>query len=318
MHEFVSESEIFTVDALYHQPMFDAIHLVRAGNDIAIVDTGTQYSVPQVEAALTELKLGFDDVKLIILTHIHLDHAGGASALMALCSNAQLLVHERGARHMANPEKLIAGTKAVYGEEGFKKLYGSILPIDEGRIVVPQDDEEISLGHRTFKFIDTPGHASHHFCILDKTTHSFFTGDTLGVAYQILRDPEHAFVMPTTTPVQFNPQALHNSIDKVMAYQPDWLYYTHYSALQPSSRIIAGLHEQIDDFVSLTENAAQQGSDEDLEKRIGRDLFDYLVRRASNELETVDPEIIKQWVGLDAELDAQGLAFWWLHKRQKQ
>jgi glyoxylase-like metal-dependent hydrolase (beta-lactamase superfamily II) len=171
------------------------------------------------------------------------------------------------------------------------------------------------MNNRIFKFLDTPGHASHHFCILDHDSHSFFTGDTLGVAYQQLRDETHAFVMPTTTPVQFNPQALHNSIDKVMAFAPDWLYYTHYSALQPSARIIAGLHEQIDDFVRLTEKAAQATTEEGFEEKLARDLTDYLLRRASNELPSLSEETIYQWVNLDATLDAQGLAFWWLHRR---
>lgn len=314
MQEFVRDSDIFTVDALYHEPQLAAIHLLRAGDKIAIIDTGTQYSVPQVKMALDELGLGFKDVELIILTHIHLDHAGGASALMKLCDSAQLIVHPKGSRHMADPAKLIAGAKAVYGEQEFTSLYGEISAIDASRIVSPSDGEEIALGAKTLVFLDSPGHANHHHCILDKHSNSIFTGDTLGVAYQALRDPDHAFVMPTTTPVQFDPTALHNSIDKIMSLQPNYLYYTHYSALQPSSQNIAGLHEQIDDYVMMTQQAADRDS-ENFESILSADVYAYSIRRAENELQTISSDTIKHWVKLDSMLSAQGLAFWWQHRR---
>lgn len=314
MQEFVNDSNIYTVDALYYEPQLASIHLIREQDRIALVDTGTQYSVPQVEQALEQLNLGFANVELIILTHIHLDHAGGASALMQLCENAQLVVHPKGARHMAEPAKLVAGTVAVYGEEEFRKLYGEIVPIDAARIISPQDGEQISLGNRVLRFIDSPGHANHHHCIVDEQSNSIFTGDTLGIAYQALRDPDHAFVMPTTTPVQFNPEALHQSIDKVMSYQPDYLYYTHYSALKPDAQNIAGLHEQIDDYVMLTQQAAETAG-EAFEKTLSKELYEYLVRRAGNELNSVSEEVIRHWLKLDAGLNAQGLAFWWQHRR---
>ena len=314
MQELVKDSDIFTIDALYLEPELAAIHLLRAGDKLAIIDTGTQYSVPQVQKALDKLGLNFKNVELIILTHIHLDHAGGASVLMKLCDNAQLIVHPKGSRHMADPEKLVAGAKTVYGEDEFKSLYGEISAIDAGRIFSPKDGEEINLGNKTLAFLDSPGHANHHHCIYDKHSNSVFTGDTLGIAYQALRDPDHAFVMPTTTPVQFDPEALHNSIDKVMHLQPDYLYYTHYSALQPSAKNIAGLHEQIDDYVMMAQQAADQDI-ENLEANLSRELYAYSVRRAENELDTVSSETIKHWVKLDSKLSAQGLAFWWQHRR---
>ena len=283
-------------------------------NRIALIDTGTQHSVSQVSNALQQLGLNYSNVEFIILTHIHLDHAGGASALMNLCNNAQLVVHPKGARHMAEPEKLIAGTKAVYGEAEFTALYGEITPIDTTRIIALEDNQELMLGQRKLKFIDTPGHANHHHCIIDFETNSIFTGDTLGIAYQDLRDADHAFVMPTTTPVQFNPDALHQSIDKVMSYQPDFLYYTHYGALSPSKQNIAGLHEQIDDYVLLTKQAAD-GYEDSFESRLSESLYTYLIRRAKNELTDVSSKTIQHWLKLDANLNAQGLAFWWKHRR---
>lgn len=313
MIEAISGSGIYTIDAEYYRPELASIHLIRAGDRLAIVDTGTQHSLPQVASALEHLKLTPEHVDFVILTHIHLDHAGGASALMALCPNAQLIVHERGAKHMAEPDALVNGTKAVYGEEAFKKLYGEIAPIDAGRIYAPKDEEVLPWADRDLLFIDTPGHASHHHCIIDAQTNSVFTGDTLGIAYKALRDDQQAFVLPTTTPVQFKPAALHQSIDRVMSYQPDTLYLTHYGALKPNASMIAGLHEQIDDYVMLTEKAAESGPD--LLKTLSAELKAYSMRRCKNEIPSLDDATIEQWLGLDSELNAQGLAFWWQHKR---
>lgn len=306
-------SDIYTVDALYYEPELASIHLVRSNDRIAVIDTGTQYSVPNVTKALNTLGLTHEHVDLIILTHIHLDHAGGASALMQLCPNAKLVVHPRGARHMADPSKLIAGASAVYGKDEFAKLYGQINPIDAERMIEPADGETIDFAGRPLLFIDTPGHASHHHCIVDAQSNSVFTGDTLGVGYRALRNGDTAFVAPTTTPVQFNPTALHSSIDKVMSYSPSTLYLTHYSAVTPSVSMIASLHEQIDDFVMLTQQAADEG--DNFEKELGQTITDYLVRRCLNEVNGISEATAHHWLKLDANLNAQGLAFWWQHKR---
>lgn len=306
-------AEIVTLDALYYEPELASIHLLRSGDRIAIIDTGTVFSVSQVEAALTAQGLSFEHVDLIILTHIHLDHAGGAGALMQRCANATLVVHPRGARHMADPSKLVAGASAVYGEAEFAKLYGEIIPIDANRMWQPEDGESRDFNGRKLTFLDTPGHASHHHCIVDHNSNSVFTGDTLGIAYRALRADGKAFLMPTTTPVQFNPDALHASIDKVMAYQPETLYLTHYGAFQPTSAHIAGLHEQIDDYVMLTQQAAESG--DDFEADLSARLLDYLTQRCLNEVPGVDKSTARHWLKLDAGLNAQGLAFWWQHKR---
>ena len=313
MLQTIADTDIYTVDALYYQPNLAAIHLVRSNNRIALIDSGTQYSVSQVLSALEELNLGYDAVDYIVLTHIHLDHAGGASALMNLCKNAQLVVHPKGAKHMIDPSKLIAGASAVYGEQEFESLYGEILPIDAQRIITPNDNSSIELAGRKLTFIDTPGHANHHHCIIDEQTNSVFTGDTLGVGYQTLRDDQHAFVMPSTTPVQFNPDALHNSIERVNSYQADTLYLTHYSAIKPSARIIAGLHEQIDDYVMLTQKSADAG--EQFEAILTNELTHYLVRRCMNEISGISEATAMHWIKLDATLNAQGLVFWWQNKR---
>ena len=317
MQELEPQSGIYAVDAHYVDELIAAIHLIKQDDHVAIIDTGTQFSVPQVQAALQQLGLAWQNVDYIILTHIHLDHAGGAGALMQLCENAQLVVHPKGARHMADPSKLIAGAEVVYGKQRFAEMYGEISAIDEQRIYSPDyssgDGESISLNSRELRFFDTPGHANHHHCIFDVQSKSMFTGDTAGVGYPSLTDGEYRFVMPTTTPVQFDPEALHNSIDKIMAQQPETLYLTHYSAVKPSVRMIAGLHEQIEDFIAMTEQTA---ASENMQDELTIMLTDYAVRRCMNELPNIDESLARKLLAMDSELNAQGLTFWWQHKRE--
>ena len=312
MSELVAGSNIFTIDAHYYREGLAAIHIIRSKDRLAIIDTGTRYSVDQVTKGIESLGLSFDHVDYIILTHIHLDHAGGAGELMNISKNAKLVVHPRGARHMVDPSKLIAGATAVYGAEEFNKLYGDIKPIDADRIISPEDGEVLNWCNRPLTFIDTPGHARHHYCIIDALTNSAFTGDTLGIAYRALRSDSEVFIMPTTTPVQFDPEALHQSIDRVMAFNPTSLYLTHFSAITPNPTMIASLHEQIDDYVMLTQQAAES---KNFEEDLATSITEYLVRRCQNHLPELERSVIEEWVSLDANLNAQGLVFWWQNKR---
>lgn len=318
MQEIVQQSDVFTVDANYVREQLAAIHLVRSNGRVAIIDTGTQYSIPLVESALHNLGMTFDHVDYILLTHIHLDHAGGAGVLMQQCENAKLVVHERGARHIADPSKLIAGTVAVYGQDAFDKMYGTIEPVDAERIVIPEDGEVVEFQHRSLTFLDSPGHAKHHHCIVDSQTGSIFTGDTLGISYPGLRDGELFFLMPTTTPVQFEPDALHASIDKIMSWQPEYLYLTHYSAVRPTARHIEDLHAHIDEFVRLTKHCAEQYADDSeslFADNLAAALTDYMVTICRKEMPRISTETAQQLVQLDSRLSAQGLVFWWNHRR---
>ncbi|MFK7733862.1 MAG: MBL fold metallo-hydrolase [Pseudomonadales bacterium] len=316
MEETVAGSGIHTVDAAYQRDDAVAIHLVQSGSQLALVDTGTNHSVQNTTAAIKSLGLSWDDVRYIILTHVHLDHAGGAGEMMKLAANAECIVHARGARHMIDPGKLIAGSNAVYGEETVKQLYGDIVPIDESRIIVPVGNEVIDFNERPLKFIDTPGHAYHHHCIWDERSRSMFTGDTLGVCYKSLRNDNTAFLLPTTSPVQFDPKALHASIDRVMAFKPEYLYLTHFSSVKPDAIMIQGLHEQIDAMVEMTQAAAEQSElGPSFESDLSAKIVQYLLERCRAVLPDVSDAAMQEWLPFDAELNAQGLAFWWRYRR---
>ena len=156
-------SGVSVIDSGYFSKDFAAIYIIQQNNKVAIIETGTTYSISNVQIALEKIHLSFVDVAYIIPTHVHLDHAGGAGELMKQCQNASLIVHPRGARHMIDPTKLIAGAMAVYGKQYFKKLYGEIIPIESSRVIEAVDNFILVCDGRELKFIDTPGHAKHHY-----------------------------------------------------------------------------------------------------------------------------------------------------------
>jgi glyoxylase-like metal-dependent hydrolase (beta-lactamase superfamily II) len=242
---------ITAVDTEYVRPQMDAAHVVVSGPRAAIVDTGPNTAVPLIVAALAELGVAPEAVDYLFLTHVHLDHAGGAGALMRALPNAIAVVHPRGAPHMIDPGKLIAGTRAVYGDELYSKLYGEILPIDPQRLKIAQDGMRFDLAGRTFECVHTPGHALHHQAIVDHGARSIFTGDTFGLSYREFDTARGAWIMPTTTPTQFDPGQLKGSVIRLMQFRPDRLYLTHYSEVRDCPRLASDMVDAIDAFVRI-------------------------------------------------------------------
>lgn len=313
MIEEIANSDIFTVDANYLKTNGAAIYLIRSNHRIAIIDTGSQSSIEPIKAALATLGLDWQAVDYIILTHIHLDHAGAASQLMKLCSKAQLVVHPKGARHMIDPQRLIDGTTAVYGKPYFDKVYGEIHPIDATRVQTSEDGSSVDLAGRQLQIIFTPGHAYHHHSIHDIQTNSVFTGDTFGVSYPSFRQGELSYFLPSTTPVQFDPEALHQSINRIMQLSPSYIYPTHFGVSTFSNTIAAQLHEQIDMLVRLTQSTVKKHGPE-CKEQLKDALIDYSANCLKNWLPEANLDDAKQWMKMDCELNAQGLLVW----QQKQ
>ncbi|MDX1509360.1 MAG: MBL fold metallo-hydrolase, partial [Woeseiaceae bacterium] len=168
---------ITAIDTEYVRPLQDASHLIVENGRAAFVDTGANNAVPLLLDGLRQQGLGPDAVDYLFLTHVHLDHAGGAGLLMRELPNAVCIVHPRGARHMIDPSRLIAGTEAVYGVERTRQMYGDILPIAAERIVEPADGEWFELEGRRMQAIYTEGHAKHHYVLHDPASRGVFTGD---------------------------------------------------------------------------------------------------------------------------------------------
>jgi len=242
---------ITAVDTEYVRPQMDASHIVTVGARAAIVDTGPNSAVPLVLAALAELGIERDAVEYLFLTHVHLDHAGGAGALMRELPRATAVIHPRGAPHMIDPAKLIAGTRAVYGDEIYARLYGEILPIARERLAIAQDGQRFELAGRVFECVHTPGHALHHQAIVDHGATSIFTGDTFGLSYRELDSARGPWIIPTTTPTQFDPAQLKASIVRLMQYRPRRLYLTHFSEVDQCARLANDMYDAVDAIVRL-------------------------------------------------------------------
>jgi glyoxylase-like metal-dependent hydrolase (beta-lactamase superfamily II) len=299
---------IYAVDSGYGRPHLAAIHLVVHRGRAAVIDAGTNASVPRVLTVLGSLGIAPEAVDWVMLTHIHLDHAGGAGSLMCALPNARLVVHPRGVRHMIDPSRLWEATAAVYGAERAFALYGRLVPVPAERIRPVHDGEQLELAGRRFEILDTPGHARHHICIWDDTAQAFFTGDTFGLSYRELDVDGRAFVYPTTTPTQFDPDAMHRSIDRMLSYAPVAMFPTHYSRVTDVGRLAADLHRLIDTQVAVAQAARGDGVARHVEILAG---LEQIVREeAARQGWTVSENDALEVLRDDLELNAQGLGVW--------
>jgi glyoxylase-like metal-dependent hydrolase (beta-lactamase superfamily II) len=299
--------QVLTIDTEYLRPRMDASHLLIADGRAAFVDTGTYFSVPHLLAALADNGLSTEAVDYIFLTHIHLDHAGGVGRLAAALPGAAVVVHPRGAPHLADPSKLIAATKAVYGDRVFERLYGELSPVAESRLIAAEDGRGFVLGSERLEFIHTPGHALHHGCYVDPAGGAAFTGDTFGISYRELDTGAGEFIFPTTTPTQFDPGQLHASIDRVLATEPRLVYLTHYGPVQATPRLGDDLHADIDAFVAIARGAASMP---ERASAIARGLWAHLSRRLDAHGYRGDEAQRHAVLDDDVRLNAAGLDAW--------
>lgn len=306
------EHGIHAFDAGYVRPILAAIHLIVDDGRVALVDTGSNDSLPNVLAALDKLGLGREAVDYIILSHIHLDHAGGAGTLMRELPNAKLVVHPRGSRHMAEPSKLVAGVTAVYGQEYVDTVYGEILPIPAERIIDAHDGLVLPLGGRELLCIDTPGHAKHHICVVDRKSGAIFTGDMFGLSYREFDVDGRQFILPTTSPTQFDPAEMHASIDRLMSFAPSMMYLTHYAQVHDVPAQAEALRRRLDQHVAIAEQHAAAG--EGRHAAIKGGITAYLLSELRAHGCSLPEAEIVEVLATDLELNAQGLEYWLDHR----
>jgi glyoxylase-like metal-dependent hydrolase (beta-lactamase superfamily II) len=309
---------IHTIDTGFVRPRFDAAYLVVENGRAAFIDCGTNYAVPRMLEALSHAGLAPDAVDWLILTHVHLDHAGGAGELSAHLPKARVVVHPRGARHMIDPSVLWAGASAVYGEDVMESTYGRLRPIPVERVVEAEDGHIVDLAGRPLHCIDTPGHARHHMCIHDARAQACFTGDTFGLSYRELDTALGPFILPTTSPVQFDPAALHASIDRLLALKPRTMYLTHFGGVGDVQRLAGDLHVQIDAMVAIAQSAQQAHPEPSARhEAMKHELAGLYASRAGAHGWQGNLSELQALLGMDIELNAQGLGVWLdsTHKR---
>jgi glyoxylase-like metal-dependent hydrolase (beta-lactamase superfamily II) len=305
--------DIICIDVDYMRPHLACSYLVIHEGKAAFIDCGTSLTVPRLLAALQDCNLDVADVEYVIPTHIHLDHAGGAGVLMQHFPHAKLVVHPKGARHLIDPQRLIDSVRQVYGDELYDSLYGEIIPIDEHRVIPAEDNYCIDLNGRSLLVADTPGHARHHFCLYDELSQGWFTGDTFGLSYPEISIDSGRYLMPTTTPVQFEPDAWQLSIQRLLEKNPQRMYLTHFGMIEDVQQFADKLSK---DLTTYTEIALSQQTQTDriekLIEKLNQHTLDELHELGCPQEQTLILELLKT----DITLNAQGLDVWL--KRQEK
>jgi glyoxylase-like metal-dependent hydrolase (beta-lactamase superfamily II) len=299
---------ISTIDAEYVRPGFAAVHIIQRDGKAAIVDTGTNSSVPAILRALQQLGVQASSVDAVFLTHVHLDHAGGAGLLMQNLPGARAVVHPRGVPHLVDPSRLAEATAAVYGRERFEQLYGRLVPIPKTRIVETRDLDGLLLGNSRLSILHTPGHALHHQALFDREASAVFSGDTFGVSYRELDGQDgRAFIVPTTTPTQFDPDQLLESIERLDQLGAEAFYLTHFGRVTDVARLTRSLLEQVKKFVEI---ALRHRASPDRHERIRAEMRDLWLELWRGQGGGSGPERLLAVLGADLELNTQGLVAW--------
>lgn len=299
---------ISTVDAVYDRELQTAVHLVVDGDRAVIIDTATAPAVPRVLAALAAKGVPPEGVDYVILTHVHLDHAGGAGQLLARCPNARLTVHPRGVRHIVDPSRLMTATLAIYGEAMTRKTYGEVLPVPAARVLETPEGATLHWRDRKFLFLDTPGHARHHCVVRDSASGHVFAGDTFGLSYRELDFEGKQFSFPTTSPSQFDPPALHRSIDRIVALGPEAIYVAHFGQVRDVVRLAADLHRLVDAHAELGRRCAALGTER--LQRLKEGVAEIALAERARQNWRLGAQELLALLALDIELNAQGLGAW--------
>lgn len=270
---------------------------------LTLVDTGPSPSVEHLKKGLAALGHALESVKYIIVTHVHLDHSGGAGLLLQDCPNATVVVHPKGARHLSDPSRLTAGARVVYGDQ-FDQLFDPIVAIPEQRLLIQTEGDQLTIGPScTLEFWDTPGHANHHFSIYDPVSNGVFAGDTVGIRYEQLVREGVDLYLPSTSPNQFNPEAMKNAIERMSKANLDAIYYGHFSKTDQPEQALRQSKEWL--HVFLEEGHAALAAELDptqLAERLFNRVQRYLSMQGIPENHEVYP-----YIRLDMQVSAMGI-----------
>lgn len=298
---------ILCIDTDQVRPGMACCYLLRSGDSYAFVECGTSLSVPGLLEVLEQRGIAREQVSYVMPTHVHLDHAGGAGLLMRELPEAKLVAHPRAARHLIDPSKLIEGAAAVYGADNLAKMYGEILPVAESRVIVAADNFKLSLSGRELLFLDAPGHARHHYAIWDAESRGIFSGDVFGLSYRDFDGPLGPFLFPTTTPVQFEPEAWRQTLDRFLALNPAYVYLTHYGRVGDIQQLAHVLRRGIANYERL---ARHHAADADRHASLKEAITGHALQELKALNSPVSEKLARELLQFDMELNTQGLEVW--------
>ena len=304
---------ITAIDSGMVRPQMAACYLLETDSAIAVIETGNAASPERILKVVERRGRRPEEISHVIVTHVHLDHAGGAGTLLKRLPQAMLVAHPYASRHLIDPSKLEASARAVYGDEKFEEMYGTLVPVPSERVLVMEDGDTLDVGQRRLEFMDAPGHARHHFTVWDEQTRGWFTGDTFGLSYRELDTDNGAFLFPTTTPIQFDPPALIASVDRMMEKLPESMYLTHFGRVQDVERLAGDMRDGVRWFVELAERFEKS---DDRTRRIEEAMMEGLVERARRHGVTLGDEDLLEVLRGDVVLNTQGIEFWLDHGRR--
>jgi glyoxylase-like metal-dependent hydrolase (beta-lactamase superfamily II) len=278
-----------------------------------LIETGPGTSVEPVTRSLTHLGVAPDDLAHVIVTHIHLDHAGGVGALSRHFPRAIVWVHERGAPHLADPARLVASAARVYGERELAELFGPTDPVEADRVRPLADGDVVDLGGRRLHVLDTPGHASHHVALVDARTGVVFTGDALGIHV-----PDLPVLRPATPPPEFDLERYVDSIERIRAHARSALLFAHFGPLTDIDATCDLAIRRVRDWTDVVGDAMEQTDDlEELAHRLERTALGDIETGAEADL---DLERLEDRLRLlsSIRMNAQGIARYWRKRRERE
>jgi glyoxylase-like metal-dependent hydrolase (beta-lactamase superfamily II) len=299
--------EILAVDCNYVEKEFAASFLLVRGKSGLFVECNTTHAIPYLKEAALKAGLTVDQVQGLIITHVHLDHAGGAGAFLREFPNAKLYAHPKAARHAIDPSKLIASATAVYGEATMKEWYGTIFPCEPARVVVVQDGDEILFQDLILETKHLRGHANHHLVVFEPETQTLFSGDSFGVAYPEITKRHSDVILASTSPTDFDGIAAIDAVNWIEAKHPHQIALTHFGFF-PEAKIKTAaqtLRDQIQYSMDLMQEVLSENlTVEQTEKRLQNFIVQYFKTKGVD----LDAADLKH-LHIDLKVNAQGIHY---------
>ena len=287
------------------RPRIIAAALLDGAGGAAIVDPGPSSTLPALRAALATAGLSIRDVTTLLLTHIHLDHAGSTGVLVRENPALRVYVHERGAPHLVDPSRLLASATLLYGD-AMERLWGEVSPVPASALTVLKGGERIDAGGRRFEVAYTPGHASHHVSYFNAETGIAFVGDTAGI-----KIVENGYVLPPTPPPDINLEAWDESLRTIEGWRAETLFLTHFGPYGGASALIAELRDHLALAADLVKTSlVRDEPDEQREQWFAEELRRELRRKLA------DAEGRSYEIAGRLDLSWRGLARYWRKKNQ--